>query len=82
MNAALNENINLEEIKHSLVNQAAGRARWRETTSHMAENCISRIAEIGSNKMLNGMLKIEQHNFELANVVNIPESEEFLKSTA
>lgn len=82
LNVTAGESIKAEEIRDSLVAQVAGRVRWRETISYMAENGISRIVEIGSGKVLNGMLKREQHNFELVNVGNIPELEEFLKSIA
>lgn len=71
-----------EEIRRSLVAQVAGRVRWRETISYFANNGINRIVEIGSGKVLNGMLKRESHNFELINVGNITELEEFLASLA
>lgn len=80
LNVTANQSVSPDEIKKSLIAQVSGRVRWRETISYFANNGITRIVEIGSGKVLNGMLKRESHNFELINVGNIPELEEFLNS--
>lgn len=80
LNVTASASTDPEEIRRSLTKQVAGRVRWRETISYFAENNIERIVEIGSGKVLNGMLKREQHNFALVNVGNIPELEEFLSA--
>ena len=79
LNVTASQSIDPEEIRNSLTKQVAGRVRWRETIAYFAENGVERIVEIGSGKVLNGMLKRENHNFELVNVGNIVELEEFLR---
>jgi [acyl-carrier-protein] S-malonyltransferase len=79
LNVTANPSKNIEEIKVSLVKQISGRVRWRETISYFADNNIDTIVEIGSGKVLTGMLRKLDHGFTLKNVGNIIELEEFLK---
>jgi [acyl-carrier-protein] S-malonyltransferase len=79
LNVTANSSKNIEEIKVSLVKQISGRVRWRETISYFADNNIDTIVEIGSGKVLTGMLRKLDHGFTLKNVGNIIELEEFLK---
>jgi [acyl-carrier-protein] S-malonyltransferase len=80
LNVTANSSKNIEEIKVSLVKQISGRVRWRETISYFADNNIDTIVEIGSGKVLTGMLRKLDHGFTLKNVGNIIELEEFLKN--
>lgn len=80
LNVTAKPSSNTEEIKSSLVKQISGRVRWRETISYFADNNIDTIVEIGSGKVLTGMLHKLEHNFTLKNVGNIIELEEFLKN--
>jgi [acyl-carrier-protein] S-malonyltransferase len=70
----------IEEIRNSLIKQVSGRVRWRETIAYFANAGISNIIEIGSGKVLTGMLKKTEHSFKLQNVGNIQELEEFLSA--
>lgn len=66
------------EIKSSLIKQVAGRVRWRESVLSMAESNIESIVEIGSGKVLTNMIKKSPVNFNLLNVGNIDELNDFL----
>jgi [acyl-carrier-protein] S-malonyltransferase len=46
-----------EEIRRLLVEQVTGRVRWRESVQFMAENGVTRFAELGAGKVLTGMVK-------------------------
>lgn len=46
-----------EEIRKHLVEQVTGTVRWRESVSWLAENGVDTFAEIGSGKVLTGMLR-------------------------
>jgi len=78
LNVTASESMGIDEIKASLVSQVAGRVRWRETMQYLANKKIDTIVEIGPGKVLNNMLKKESHSFNLINVGNIAELENFL----
>jgi [acyl-carrier-protein] S-malonyltransferase len=80
LNVTAKPSNNIDEIKNSLVKQISGRVRWREIISYFADNNVDTIVEIGSGKVLTGMLRKLEHNFTLKNVGNIIELEEFLKN--
>jgi [acyl-carrier-protein] S-malonyltransferase len=46
-----------EEIKKRLVEQVIGTVRWRECVAYMAANGITDFYEIGSGKVLAGLVK-------------------------
>ena len=46
-----------EEIKKRLVEQVVGTVRWRECVAYMAANGITDFYEIGSGKVLAGLVK-------------------------
>lgn len=45
------------EIKRSLVEQVTGTVRWRESVSYMTENGVTDFYELGSGKVLAGLVK-------------------------
>jgi [acyl-carrier-protein] S-malonyltransferase len=63
----------VSEIKDALVKQISGRVRWRETIEFLAQNGVNELIEIGSGKVLTGMLRKVEHGFVLVNVGNIEE---------
>lgn len=65
------------DIRQNLILQVCGRVRWRETLDELAKLGITEIIEIGSGKVLTGMLKKTTHTFKLTNVGNISEFEAF-----
>ncbi len=46
-----------DEIKKLLVEQVTGTVRWRESVMYMAANGVTRFVEIGSGKVLAGLVK-------------------------
>ena len=46
-----------DEIRELLVKQVTGRVRWTESISHMAKNGCETFVEVGSGKVLSGMVK-------------------------
>ncbi len=46
-----------EAIKHLLIEQVTGTVRWRESVAFMAASGVERIYEIGSGKVLTGMVR-------------------------
>ena len=46
-----------EEIRRNLVTQVTGTVRWRESVSYMAAQGVNRFVEIGSGKVLTGLVK-------------------------
>jgi len=46
-----------DEIRRRLVEQVTGTVRWRECVAYMAANGISDVFEIGSGKVLSGLVK-------------------------
>jgi [acyl-carrier-protein] S-malonyltransferase len=45
------------EIRRLLVEQVTGTVRWRESVAYMAANGITRFVEVGSGKVLAGLVK-------------------------
>ena len=66
------------EIKRNLVTQVCGRVRWRETLEFFAQQEIEEIIEIGSGKILTGMIKKTDYQFKCTNIGTVKEFEEFL----
>ncbi len=79
LNVTASASQDIPEIKGCLVKQISGRVRWRETMEYLSKQGIEHIVEIGSGKVLTGMLRKINHPFTLSNVGNIVELEEFLK---
>ncbi|KAJ6644998.1 Malonyl CoA-acyl carrier protein transacylase [Pseudolycoriella hygida] len=67
------------EIKQNLIQQICGRVRWRQTIEELENSQLLEIVEIGSGKVLTNMIKKTNHKFNLINISNIVELEDFLK---
>ncbi len=46
-----------DEIRRRLIEQVTGTVRWRESVAYMAEHGVTRFFEIGSGKVLSGLVK-------------------------
>ena len=46
-----------EAIRHNLVTQVTGTVRWRESVAYMAAQGVTKFVEIGSGKVLTGLVK-------------------------
>ena len=67
------------EIRSNLIAQICGRVRWRETLDVFASLGITEIVEIGSGKVLAGLARKSGHEFQVFNISNTAELEEYLK---
>jgi [acyl-carrier-protein] S-malonyltransferase len=46
-----------DEIRRRLIEQVTGTVRWRESVAYMASHGVTRFFEIGSGKVLSGLVK-------------------------
>jgi [acyl-carrier-protein] S-malonyltransferase len=46
-----------DEIRRRLIEQVTGTVRWRESVAYMASQGVTRFFEIGSGKVLSGLVK-------------------------
>jgi [acyl-carrier-protein] S-malonyltransferase len=70
---------NNEEVRENLVKQVTGRVRWRETVINMKERYdISQTTEIGSGKVLSGLVKRIARDISSNNVENLDNLEKFI----
>lgn len=67
-----------EQIKQNLISQVCGRVRWRETLEKFNSLNVPEIVEIGSGKVLTGLLKKTSYNFVGRNISSIAEMEEII----
>ena len=72
-NVSVKPTQDIAEIKDALVKQVSGRVRWRESIDYFAGHNVKDLIEIGSGKVLTGMLRKMEHEFNLINVGNIVE---------
>jgi len=68
-----------EHIKNSLISQITGQVRWRETMLLMAKNGIENIVEIGSGKVLKGLVARTFKDINAKSIQNIGDIEELMK---
>ncbi len=68
------------EIRTSLVEQVTGTVRWRESISWLAENGVDTFVEVGTGKVLTGMVK-RIHKEASGMAVNTPEGIDALMET-
>ena len=70
-----------DEIKRLLVEQVTGRVRWRESVEWMAQDGgVSRFVEVGSGKVLTGMVKRIAPDAEACALTSPAEIEDFASS--
>ena len=72
------EEINAAEIKENLLKQITGRVRWRETMLLFEQKGIEEIVEIGSGKVLSGMVARTTPNIKAYSINSIETLKEFL----
>ncbi len=71
---------NPNEIKENLLNQITGRVRWRETMLLCETNGVEEFVEIGSGKVLTGMVAKTCPNAKTFAVNSIESLKEYLKN--
>lgn len=63
-----------------LIQQIAGRVRWRETILKMKELGVTKICEVGAGKVLTNMIKRIDKDIQVENIYEPQEIENFLKN--
>ena len=56
------------DLRGLLVRQVTGRVRWRESLIHMAEQGVTRFVEVGTGKVLTGLVKRTLPDVEAFNI--------------
>lgn len=69
---------NPDEIRENLLKQITGRVRWRETMILFEKNGVEEIVEIGSGKVLAGMVAKTTPNIKAFSVNSIESMKEFI----
>jgi len=77
-NFTAKESKNPQEIKDNLLKQITGRVRWRETMKLFEQNGITDIIEIGSGKVLSGMVAKTCPEIKSFSINSIESLKEFL----
>ncbi|MEM1372125.1 MAG: ACP S-malonyltransferase [Pseudomonadota bacterium] len=57
-----------DEIRKLLVSQVVGTVRWRETAQFLADNQITKIVELGTGKVLAGLVRRTHRAFTVASI--------------
>ncbi len=79
-NVTAQKTVDANEIRDLLVKQITGSVRWRETMLLMAQEGIEEVVEIGSGKVLAGLVSRTCPNIKSRSIQNAVDLEEFLKS--
>jgi [acyl-carrier-protein] S-malonyltransferase len=69
-----------DEVRRLLVEQVTGMVRWRECMLYAKEQGASRVVELGAGKVLAGLAKRIDREFETASLQGPADVEAFLKA--
>ena len=67
-------------VLENLVKQVTGRVRWRETLINMAEAGVTRFVEIGTGKVLTGLVKRSLPDAEAISIETPEDVDNFVAS--
>lgn len=56
-NVSVSPETSADRLRQNLVSQVTGRVRWRETIEFLAESGVTRFVELGTGKVLSGLVK-------------------------
>lgn len=71
---------NPEEIRDLLIQQVTGQVRWRESVTNMEKDGVEQVVEIGSGKVLTGLVRRIAPDLKTVNVATPQDIEDFLKT--
>ncbi|MFC1659451.1 ACP S-malonyltransferase [Pseudomonadota bacterium] len=77
-NVSANQVFTADEIRESLIQQITGRVRWRETLQHFKEAGVTEFVEIGSGKVLSGLVAKTLQEVKIVSISNVEEMKEYL----
>ena len=64
-----------DRLRDNLITQVTGRVRWRESLEAMAANGVSRFVELGTGKVLSGLVKRTLKDVEIVSVETLDDIE-------
>ena len=64
-----------DALRQNLITQVTGRVRWRESLEAMAEQGVSRFVELGTGKVLSGLVKRTLKDVEIISVETLADIE-------
>lgn len=70
------------KLRQNLVAQVTGRVRWCETLNYLAENGVTRFVEIGTGKVLSGLVKRTVKEVDIFSLETAEDIEKYLEATA
>lgn len=70
-----------KKIREYLIKQIMGRVRWRETLINLHNIGVKKVIEIGSGKVLTGLSKRMDLNFENFNIESMNDIEQFIEGS-
>ena len=77
-NVTAKEEIDVDRIKPSLIDQITSRVRWRESVDYMIKQGVKYFLEIGPGKVLSGLLKKMNKDIDVSNINSIEDIKKFL----
>jgi len=78
-NVTAREVVTSEDIKELLAQQITGSVRWRETMLYLENKGITEIIEIGSGKVLSGLVGRTCQNISTKSIQNVADLDSFIK---
>ena len=78
-NVTANITDNPQDIKELLIKQVTGSVRWRETILFMNKNNIKRTIEIGSGKVLSGLVTRTCNIIDTVSIQNVDNIKKFVE---
>lgn len=70
------------KLRQNLVAQVTGRVRWRETLMYLADNGVTRFVEIGTGKVLSGLVKRTVKDVDIFNLETMEDIENYLNNAS
>lgn len=70
------------KLRQNLVAQVTGRVRWRETLTYLADNGVTRFVEIGTGKVLSGLVKRTVKDVDIFNLETMEDIENYLNNAS
>ena len=72
--------LDMDDIRRLLVEQVTGMVRWRECMLYAKDSGVTRIVELGAGKVLAGLAKRIDRDFETASLQGPADIDSFLKA--
>ena len=75
----LSSPVSPDEIGSRLIEQVTGRVRWRESIEYMSSSGVTRIIEVGSGKVLSGLVRRIDRDIETLSLSSVSDLDSFVE---